>query len=36
MQWMMVHRDHAEQVIISLGNGLARPMAIHIADLKIF
>ena len=36
MQRMMIHRDHAKQMIVSLRNRLARPMAINIANYEIF
>ena len=32
---MVVHRDHAEQVVISLGDRLARPVLVDVADLEI-
>jgi hypothetical protein len=33
---MMIHRDHAKQMIISLRNRLAGPMAINVANYEIF
>jgi hypothetical protein len=33
---VVIHRDHAKQVIISLGDGFTGPVAIHIADFKVF
>jgi hypothetical protein len=33
---MMIHRDHAKQMVVSLGNRLARPMAINIANYEVF
>jgi hypothetical protein len=35
MQRMMVHGDHAKQMIVGFGDGLTRPMAVNIADNKI-
>jgi hypothetical protein len=32
---MMVHRDHAKQVIVGFGDGLAWPVLVDIANDKI-
>jgi len=34
MEWMVVHGDQAEQVVVALGDGLAGPMPIDSADLE--
>jgi len=36
MQRMMIHRDHAKQMIVCFGDGLAWPMPIHISNNEIF
>ena len=36
MQRMMIHRDHAKQMIVCFRDGLARPVSIYIADNEIF
>jgi hypothetical protein len=33
---MMIHRDHAKQMIVCFGDRLARPVSIYIADNEIF
>jgi hypothetical protein len=35
MQWVMIHRDHAKQMIIGFGDGLAGPVAVDIADDEV-
>ena len=35
VQRVVVHRDHAEQVVVVLGDGLARPVAVDVADLEV-
>ena len=35
VQRVMVHRDHAEQVVVGLGDGLAGPVPIDVADLEL-
>ena len=35
VQRMVVHRDHAEQVVVGLGDGLARPVLVDVADLEV-
>ena len=35
VQRMVVHRDHAEQVVIGLGDGLAGPVLVDVADLEV-
>jgi hypothetical protein len=32
---MMVHRDHAKQMIVIFGDGLAGPMPQHITNMEI-
>jgi hypothetical protein len=36
MQRVMVHGDHAKEMIVVFSNGLAGPMTINIADNEIF
>jgi len=36
VQRVMIHRDHAKQMIVGLGDGLAWPVAIYVANYKIF
>jgi hypothetical protein len=36
VQWVVIHRDHAKQMIVVFGNGFAGPMTINIADDEIF
>jgi len=36
MQRVMIHRDHAKQMIVSFSNRFAWPMAVNIADNKVF
>jgi hypothetical protein len=31
----VVHGDHAEEVVVRLGDGLARPVPVDVADLEI-
>ena len=35
VQRVVVHRDHAEQVVVVLRDGLARPVPVHVADLEV-
>ena len=35
VEWVVVHGDHAEEVIVVLGDGLPRPVLIHVADLEV-
>src|SRR5205085_461655 len=35
VQRVVVHRDHAEQVVVVLGDGLARPVLVDVADLEV-
>jgi hypothetical protein len=35
MQRMVVHRDEAEQVVVGLGDGLARPVPVDRTDLEL-
>jgi hypothetical protein len=35
VKWVMIHRDHAKEMVISFGNGLAWPVSVHVAYLKI-
>ena len=32
---MVVHRDHAEQMIVVLGDGLPRPVLVDVADDEV-
>jgi hypothetical protein len=32
---VVVHRDHAEKMIVVFGDGLARPVLVNIAGLEI-
>jgi hypothetical protein len=32
---MVVHRDHAEQVVVVLGDGLAGPVLVRVADFEV-
>jgi len=32
---VVVHRDHAEQAVVVLGDGLARPVPVDVTDLEI-
>ena len=32
---VVVHGDHAEEVVVGLGDGLARPVAVDVADLEV-
>jgi hypothetical protein len=36
VQRVMIHRDHAKQMIVGLGDGLAWPVAIYVANYKVF
>ena len=36
VQRMVVHGDHAEQVVVVLGDGLARPVLVDVAGLEVF
>ena len=33
---MMVHGDHAEQMVVSFGDCLSRPVSIDVADFEVF
>ena len=35
VQRVVVHRDHAEQVVVVLGDRLARPVPVHVADDEV-
>src|SRR6476620_3651916 len=35
VQRVVVHRDHAEQVVVGLGDGLAGPVLVDVADLEV-
>jgi hypothetical protein len=35
VQRMVVHRDHAEQVVVVLGDGLAGPVLVDVTDLEV-
>src|SRR5207244_12118538 len=35
VQRVVVHRDHAEQVVVGLGDRLARPVPVDVADLEV-
>ena len=35
VQRMVVHRDHAEEVVVGLGDGLARPVLVDVARLEV-
>src|SRR6478672_10978819 len=35
MKRMVVHRDHAEQVVVGLGDGLAGPVLVDVAHLEV-
>src|SRR6185369_14121183 len=35
VQRVVVHRDHAEQVVVVLGDGLAGPVLVHVADGEV-
>ena len=35
VQRMVVHRDHAEEVVVVLGDRLARPVLVDVADLEV-
>jgi len=32
---MMVHRDHAKQMVVVLGDGLAGPVLVEVTDLEV-
>jgi hypothetical protein len=32
---MVVHRDHAEQVVVGFGDGLAGPVPVHVTGLEV-
>ena len=36
MKRMMVHRQHAEEMIIEFGNGFSWPVLVDVTDFKIF
>src|SRR5258708_25579931 len=36
MQRMVVHRDHAEEMVVFLGDGLAGPVLVDVANLEVF
>ena len=33
---VVIHRDHAEEMIVGLGDGLARPVSVDVAGLEVF
>src|ERR1035438_7460187 len=35
VQRMMIHRDHAKEVVVGLGDRLAGPVFVHVADLEL-
>ena len=35
VQWVVVHGDHAKEVVVGLGDGLARPVPVHVPDVEI-
>ena len=35
VQRVVVHGDHAEQVVVGLGDRLARPVLVDVADLEV-
>ena len=35
VQRMVVHRDHAEEMVVGLGDGLAGPVLVDVADLEV-
>jgi hypothetical protein len=32
---MMVHRDHAKEMVVGLGDGLTGPVFVDVADLEL-
>ena len=35
VQRVVVHRDHAKEVVVGLGDRLAGPVLVHVADLEL-
>ena len=35
MERVMVHGDHAEQMVVSFGDCLSRPVSVDIADFEV-
>jgi hypothetical protein len=35
VQRVVVHRDHAEEVVVGLGDRLARPVPVDVTDLEV-